>query len=298
MIFQQFLEKYNGKPVDFDGAYGNQCMDLMHQYIYNVLGLTDKRILAAPGAKDVYLNYPNIVGSQFFDRFENTPTGIPKEGDIIFWGTKIGAYGHVAIFVEGDIKKFLSFDQNYPIGSLPHIQFHTYNGILGWLRFKTNVDIPSSLVKCQTDLELEIKNKNEIDQELQEVKSDLEGANSQIVSYDNFQKQLAITLNVESDQAKILGEVVKFREVEDQLRQAQKKIEELEKVITENNNLYSELNENHQALVKKNKDDLDLLQTVTKELESADEELKKYKASAEYIYKHFIFGLFTRKKVI
>mgnify|MGYP001583102486 CR=1 FL=1 len=134
MTFQQFLDKYNGKAVDFDGYYGAQCMDLMHQYVYDVLELTDARILAAPTAKDVYQGNP--FGLEYFQKINNTPTGVPQEGDIVFFGTGIGPAGHVCIFIEEDEKRFRSFDVNWPVGSPAHIQEHTYGYCLGWLRIK------------------------------------------------------------------------------------------------------------------------------------------------------------------
>lgn len=156
MSFQDFINKWDGKGIDFDGAYGDQCMDLMHQYVVEVLGLSDGRILAAPAAKDVYLTFPGIFGSQYFEQIANTPTGVPSKGDIVLWGTGIGPYGHVAIFVEGDSKKFKSFDQNFPTGSNCHVQDHGYAGVLGWLHPKTApqstpTDLQAELDKVRAD---------------------------------------------------------------------------------------------------------------------------------------------------
>lgn len=146
MTFDEFRIKWNGKGIDFDGAYGDQCMDLMHQYITEVCGLTDGRILAAPEAKAVYQGYPNTFGSQYFDKIDNTPTGVPQKGDIIFWKEPFGKYtddqgkvkyaGHVAIFVSGDANKFTSFDQNFGHAYCEPINHANYDGVIGWLRFK------------------------------------------------------------------------------------------------------------------------------------------------------------------
>ena len=137
MTFENFVAKWDNKPIDFDGIYPNQCMDLMHQYLVEVLGLTDGAILAQPDAKSVYLNFDSVKGHELFDKIANTPTGVPDKGDIIFWGTGIGQYGHVAIMVQGDSNSFRSFDQNFPVGSVCHVQNHPdYVGVLGWLRLK------------------------------------------------------------------------------------------------------------------------------------------------------------------
>lgn len=141
MTFDQFISKYNGKAIDFDGAYGPQCMDLMHQYVYEVLGITDRSALAAPYAYLAYTNFNNISNHEKFDKIANTPTGVPQKGDIILWkqyqSGVTGVAGHVAVFKDGDVNAFNSLDQNYPTGSLTHTQNHSYSGVLGWLRVKS-----------------------------------------------------------------------------------------------------------------------------------------------------------------
>lgn len=148
ITFDDFVTKWNGKPVDFDGIYPNQCMDLMHQYVYDVLGLTDKTILAAPAAYQAYTNnFP-----KYFTKIDNTPTGIPQKGDIIFWGQAVGPFGHVAIVKDANMNTLNSFDANWPTGTLPHIQSHNYNGCLGWLRpIPQVVDTLDSLRKQRDD---------------------------------------------------------------------------------------------------------------------------------------------------
>lgn len=136
MTLQEFINKWTGKPVDTDGVYPNQCMDLMHQYRMDVLGVQGYGKLGQPSAYLVYSNFENLEGKELFERIPNTPTGVPKAGDIMVWGQGIGAHGHVAIFVSGDVNGFYSFDANYPVGTLPHIQYHNYNSVSGWLRYK------------------------------------------------------------------------------------------------------------------------------------------------------------------
>jgi hypothetical protein len=58
----------------------------------------------------------------------NTPSAVPVPGDIIVWnGWNGNPYGHVDVFVSGDINSFTGFDQNWPIGSMCHLQPHNYN---------------------------------------------------------------------------------------------------------------------------------------------------------------------------
>lgn len=154
MTYQEFLNKYNGKAIDFDGYYGNQCMDLYRQYVKEVLELPQSP--GVNGAKDVWTTYLKDK----YDRIDNTPTGVPQQGDIIIWGVGVGPYGHIAVFDNGDADSFESFDQNWPVNSLCHLQKHNYNGVLGWLRKKaTDVPPPPAtqlnvdLGGLQTDLE-------------------------------------------------------------------------------------------------------------------------------------------------
>lgn len=150
MLLNDFIVRWNGKYIDTDNAYGAQCMDEMHQYCVEVLGLSDLSILAAPSAKAVWDTFSSVNGHELFDKIENTTTGVPQEGDIVFWNN--APYGHVAIFVEGDVNSFRSYDQNYPTGSPCHIQSHiNYTNVGGWVRFKGTTTIQSELDKCRID---------------------------------------------------------------------------------------------------------------------------------------------------
>lgn len=133
ITFDEFIKKYDGKAIDFDGAYGNQCFDLYRQYCKEVLGIPQSPPTGTTGAVTIATNYLK----EYLDKYENTPTGVPEKGDIVVWGKTYGPYGHVAVFIEGDVNSFISFDQNDPIGTLCHKQKHTYKGVLCWLRLKT-----------------------------------------------------------------------------------------------------------------------------------------------------------------
>ena len=197
MTFNEWLEKWNGHYIDFDGIYGNQCMDLMHQYCVEMLGITDGRVLAAPSAKDVWNNFENIFGHELFDKIPNTPTGVPQEGDIVLWTS--GTWGHVAIFVEGDVSTFRSFDQNYPTDSPCHIQLHTsYTGIGGWLRCKK----VSQMVQVEAPVFENLVRKSTI--------------------YDKVYQKL----NVQDGETIVLAEIDKLLTYEEKVRDQEKQLAE------------------------------------------------------------------------
>lgn len=131
MSFDQFISKYNGKGIDYDGAYGFQCVDLYRQYVKEVLVVPQSP--PVPGAKDVW----NTYLPQYFERITNTPEGVPQKGDIMIWGSNYGPYGHVGVYRDGNVWGFNSFDQNDPVGTKCHIQYHNYRGVLGWLRLRS-----------------------------------------------------------------------------------------------------------------------------------------------------------------
>lgn len=213
MTFDAFIAKWTGKPVDFDGVYPNQCMDLMHQYVYDVLGFTDARILAQPAAYQVFTNFNNVFGHELFEKIDNTPTGIPQKGDILFYNkTTNNPYGHVCMFVSGDANKLKSFDANYPTGSLPHIQDHTYGYCLGWLRAK---QAATSMVQVDSKVFETLVRKS--------------------TTYDKIREKL----NVEDSETVVLSEVKKYEGYRDavvqkdaQLNKATEEITKLQATIT------------------------------------------------------------------
>ncbi len=151
----QFIKKWTNIGVDTDGAFGFQCMDLMHQYCVEVLGLTDLRILAQPNAKSVYLNFNNVFGHEKFDQIANTPTNVPLKGDIMLYGN--APDGHVDIFVQGDVNSYRAFSQNLPTGSKSVLVNHpNYANVLGWLRLKP------AAVPVPTDREMRDKYNKDI----------------------------------------------------------------------------------------------------------------------------------------
>jgi hypothetical protein len=128
MTLDQFITKYHSKQIDYDGFFGFQCMDLYRQYVKDVLGFPQSD--PVPGAADVWTNYR----ADYFNRIENTPRAVPVRGDIIIWDRADGMpYGHIAVFYNGDLNSFMSFDQNWG-GNFCHYQNHNYSFVLGWLR--------------------------------------------------------------------------------------------------------------------------------------------------------------------
>lgn len=143
---QDFFNKHNGQGLDFDGAFGFQCMDLAEFY--------NQEVVKAPrltgNAIDVWTNYPK----DYYDQTLNMPDNHPIEGDIVIWGKTIGEFGHIAVATaDATSDRFKSFDQNFPIGSTCHFQEHTYNGVLGWLHPKSQQEAALLVTIPQKELD-------------------------------------------------------------------------------------------------------------------------------------------------
>ena len=115
-----------GKYLDYDGAYGCQCVDLI-AYYYKYLGNT------TPGGNGC--DYSSNSLPSGWTRIQNTPTFVPEPGDIVVWTNGGWKNGHVAIFLSGDTHSFNSIDQNWPQGSAVKEVYHSnYNYVWGVIR--------------------------------------------------------------------------------------------------------------------------------------------------------------------
>mgnify|MGYP001576871376 FL=1 len=147
MTTDQFFTNYNGRFIDYDGKWGFQCVDLVRQYIKEGLEKEPYSALpAGPTAKTIFQNFP-AGGNKHFIKIKNSPTNMPKKGDIVFWGYPLGLYwkkvlgvglipdwaGHTAIASVSWLKGLNTFDQNFGYPKFCKFNLHTYTGCLGWL---------------------------------------------------------------------------------------------------------------------------------------------------------------------
>ena len=98
MTIDEFINNTVKTGVDYDGAYGAQCVDLFRQYAKDVLEIK-KHTGAVEGAKDLWLKYPDLPEEMnYFERKRANST--PAQGDVAIWdGTPGNKYGHVAIVI-------------------------------------------------------------------------------------------------------------------------------------------------------------------------------------------------------
>jgi len=129
MTLQEFVSKYTNEYI------GNrQCVDLANSYATEVIG--SPSFAGVPYAVNIFGTFP----ANYYIAVANTIKGIPDSGDIVIWQEyaplNITSAGHIAIFLSGDLNNFVSFDQNWEVGTPCHKQDHTYGGVIGWLKIR------------------------------------------------------------------------------------------------------------------------------------------------------------------
>lgn len=122
----QWVHAQEGKSLDYDGAYGAQCVDLI-KYYYAYFG-------KASYARGNGCDYVSNALPDGWIRIKNTATFVPEPGDIAVWGTELSKSGHVAIILSADVHSFVSMDQNWPSGSPCKQVTHTYSKFWGVIR--------------------------------------------------------------------------------------------------------------------------------------------------------------------
>ena len=123
----QFIKKYLGTKVDFDGKFGPQCVDLARQYCSEVLEVP--QFPPVEGAKDIIKN-PGKLKVIKEDALADY-----SSGDILVWGaSKTNKYGHVAILVAiYNTKYFIVLEQDGFKQDGVKLTFRSRENLLGGL---------------------------------------------------------------------------------------------------------------------------------------------------------------------
>lgn len=109
MTLDEFVKKYEGKKVDYDGYYGAQCVDLVRLYIRLVWGLPQpKNIISAYEAYTHWLR----CGDGFNEISWKSITKIARGDIIVFPPTDTNPHGHIAIVLDVTGDEVLCFEQN------------------------------------------------------------------------------------------------------------------------------------------------------------------------------------------
>lgn len=127
MSLTQFIKKYLGEKVDFDGKFGSQCVDLYRQYLKDVLCVPQTP--AVEGAKDIIDN-PGVLSVM-----RDSALADYSQGDVLIWNrSKTNKYGHVAILVSVyNTKYFIVLEQDGFKQDGVKLAFRSRENLLGCL---------------------------------------------------------------------------------------------------------------------------------------------------------------------
>ena len=134
LTFNEFITKYEGKALDFDGACGVQCVDLAKAYLFDCFGIKAVKWGNAHAYFDDFKKHKELTDN--FTLIKNTPSFVPKKGDICVFNKSMGGTGHICIAAGiGTTAIFYSYDINFGSKKMRMV-LHNYKKFAGVLRPK------------------------------------------------------------------------------------------------------------------------------------------------------------------
>lgn len=128
-MFNEFKNKYLGKTVDVDGAFGGQCVDLFNAWNRDYNGCY---INCAPTgyARSLAENKEN---NGILNYYKETSINNMIEGTVVVYGIcEFAPVGHVGFFIEDNGNgTFKCLQQNYNNQQVVTINNNPYDGIIG-----------------------------------------------------------------------------------------------------------------------------------------------------------------------
>ncbi len=143
MTLNEFVNKYNGKLIDYDGQNGGQCVDVFRQLCQEVFNIPHTGSCSTSGgAKDLFLDYNKMpLEKKYFKLIPKAVVFIPiwdklKPCDVAVWdSTESNKYGHVAIVLGELGNDIIVFEQNGFKQDGCKINLRSKKNLLGVLRF-------------------------------------------------------------------------------------------------------------------------------------------------------------------
>jgi len=121
-----FIVENRGKYLtDQYGLWRGECVSLVKQW---------QKYNGWPICKGNAIDWIKNGDGKNYRFIPNTPTFVPKGGDIVIFAT--GKYGHIGVVYAADVKTMNVFQQNDPIGSPAKQKIYNYvkPHCLGFLR--------------------------------------------------------------------------------------------------------------------------------------------------------------------
>ena len=138
-----FFSRWLNRGANYDGVFGNQCVDVFKYYNREVVNGPE----VSGNAIAYWTNYPKAK----YTKILNSWWAVPQKGDVMIWGAnRVLPLGHIAICSEASWYSFKSFEQNWPVKGyydkygnhigtdVCHFVSHNYLSpkVIGWLHPK------------------------------------------------------------------------------------------------------------------------------------------------------------------
>jgi len=128
MTLAQFIAKYNGQSVDFDGIYSYQCKDLFSYFNRDVVG---NQTYIYGNAYEMFDNVPDNL----YVKVINTSSFVPQKGDWCIWKQEYGGWGHIGMVISANVNTMDIMSQNSEGNQNPvNIKEYNYNKVKGFIR--------------------------------------------------------------------------------------------------------------------------------------------------------------------
>ena len=132
MKLHEFVDKYIGTKVDFDKAFGAQCVDLARQYFQDVWNVPQPE--GVIGAQDFYFKHENRpVQKRHMDCITYKGLNPPVGAVVIFKACPANRFGHIGICLSSDDNTITLFEQDgFKQDGAKITKWH-YDLLVGWL---------------------------------------------------------------------------------------------------------------------------------------------------------------------
>jgi hypothetical protein len=129
LTLTQWLMAHLGTAIDFDGAYGAQCVDAVNDWLRR----------SGSGSRATSPTAAGIATERWrgYDWVPNAPHNAPSPGDIVVWhpftpSVDITQAGHTAVAIWCDRYGLVTADQNWSGRKFLALYCHDYRGVAGW----------------------------------------------------------------------------------------------------------------------------------------------------------------------
>ena len=131
MNLDNFINNYKGTVVDWDNAYGAQCVDLARAFINYVA-----QMYQPCAVESAYQCFNRWADFKCFKKIlKKVSAEQLRRGDLAIWNkTSTNPHGHIAIVMADKGDNLLIFEQNGFKQDGAKISSHTKSGLMGGLR--------------------------------------------------------------------------------------------------------------------------------------------------------------------